>query len=613
MKRFISIVIVLLLVFSLVACNQQTQTTSTSKEREAGDSESISFEPGKYIGKAEGHNGSIEVEVEFSEDKILAINIVSSEETEHLAKLVFENIPAQVMEEQTLKVDSVTGATVTSFALKNAITDAIVKAKGDPKLLNKESTKQLGDETIELDTDVVVVGGGSAGISAALSAEQKGLSVILLEKNSMLGGHTALSGGLTLVTGSKLQERLGITNDTPEKAYEDMWKNGGEKCVPELLKLYSENMGKSTDWTVDYVGAKVPDKLAKIGENSVDRALAYKGSGKGLMEAFADKLKETTVDFYLDTKATTLLTKGNEVIGVEAKAKDGTIYKINAKATVLATGGYGARKDLLPESLQNFVYYGASLSSGDGLIMGQEVGADTVNMGYVELFENGVEWKPGIAKSTYNGSMAAWDVSGILVDRNGKRVVNERGPGISIVTQQEAQPDGILFLLMDQTTFDNFSTNIGGTGISQEMLDSWLETNGKEGPIFAHGKTIEEVAKIVGVDDNGLKETIEKYNKYVENGIDEEFGRAAEYLNEKVGEGPYYLVEQRPRYATTLGGLLINTNLQVINGEGKVISGLYAVGDTAGGVRGDDSIPGADVGWAITSGYLIGEILAEIK
>lgn len=604
MKKIISIMMTLVLVFGLVGCNKPTEGTS-------GDSQTISFEPGKYIGIAEGHNGSLEVEVEFSEDKIVAVNIVSSEETEHLSKQVFENIPAQVIEEQSLDIDSVTGATITSQALKRAITDAVEKAEGDPQLLNKKSTKELSTETIELDTDVVIIGGGAAGLSAALSAEQNGLSVILIEKNAMLGGHTALSGAYTLVTGSKLQEELGVTDDTPEKAYEDIMKNGGNKSVPGDLKLYSENMGEATDWTVDYIEAKVPNKLKPLAENSVDRALIYEGGGPGLIGSFADKLKETKVDLYLDTKATTLLTDENEVIGVEAEAKDGTKYKINAKSTVIATGSYAARKDLLPERLENFLYYGASLSSGDGLIMGQEVGADTVNMGYVELFENGVEWMPGIAKSTYNGSMAAWDVSGILVDLHGQRVVNERGPGISIVKKQAEQPDSTLFLLMDQATFDNFSDNIAGYGISQEMLDSWVENNGKEGPIFANGKTIEEVAKVVGVDADGLKQTIEKYNGFVEKGKDEEFGRDAKYLNEKIGEGPYYLVEQKPRYATTLGGLSINADLQVINTDAEPIKGLYSVGDAAGGVRGDDSIAGSDIGWAITSGYLVGKILAR--
>lgn len=605
MKRFISIIMVLVLVSSLlVACTDSGQETSE------GD---LSFEPGTYTGKAEGHNGSLVVEVEFSEDEILQVEIVESEETEHLADPVFDNIPEEIVEEQSIGFDAVSGATVTSTALRLAVSDAIEQAGGDPALLDEpaEDSDEEESETVELDTDVVVIGGGAAGLSAALSAEEEGLSVVLLEKSAMLGGHSALSGAYTLVTGSELQKELGVTNDSPEKAYEDIMENGGGECVPELLKLYTEKMGEATDWTVEELGVAVPDELTPLGENKIDRALIYEGGGEGFIGTLAERIEESDVELYLDTKATSLIEDDGKVVGVEADSNNGKKYIINAESTVLATGGYGARKDLLPDSLDNFVYYGASVASGDGLEMGEEVGADTVNMGYVELFENGVEWKPGIAKSTYNGSMAAWDVSGILVDRQGKRVVNERGPGMNIVEQQAAQEDGTLFLLMDQATFDHFRDNIAGYGISQEMLDEWLENNGEVEPVFANAESLEEVAEIAGVDLKGLEDTIERYNEFVEKGEDEDFGRESQYLNEKIGEGPYYLVEQKPRYATTLGGLLINDRLEVVNTDGEAIEGLYAAGDAAGGVRGDDSIPGSDFGWAVTSGYLIGDILGS--
>lgn len=232
-------------------------------------------------------------------------------------------------------------------------------------------------------------------------------------------------------------------------------------------------------------------------------------------------------------------------------------------------------------------------------------------MKYVEIFENGVEWKPGIAKSTFNGSMAAWETGGILVDRNGMRVVNEKGMGPDIVAQQAKQEDARLFIFMDQSTFDAFRKNIGGYGISEQMLDGWLENNGKETPYFAHADTIDEVSKIIGVDANNLKATMDRYNGFVRNGLDVDFGRDAKYMSQEIGEGPYYLVEQVPRYATVLGGLVVNDKLQVLDDSDQVIKGLYAIGDTAAGVRGDNSISGSDIGWSITSGYLIGQILEK--
>lgn len=199
----------------------------------------------------------------------------------------------------------------------------------------------------------------------------------------MLGGHTAFSGGLSLVTGSELQKELGVENDTPEKAYDDLFVNGGEKSVPELLELYSENMGVATDWSFNYVGAPKPESLTKLGENTVDRGIFYVGGGAGLIDSMAAKMEGTSIDLHLDTKAKELIQDGDSIVGIKAEAKDGTKYVIKADSTVLATGGYAARKDLLPESVQNSVYYGASLSTGDGLEMGQAVGVDTVNMAYL--------------------------------------------------------------------------------------------------------------------------------------------------------------------------------------------------------------------------------------
>lgn len=324
-------------------------------------------------------------------------------------------------------------------------------------------------------------------------------------------------------------------------------------------------------------------------------------------------LKKTKVDVHLSTKAEKLIVdNSNKVICVEAKDVKGNIYKITAKATVLATGSYGAKKDLLPKELNNFIYYGAQLAQGEGMLMAQKIGADVVNQGYVELFENGVEWHTGIAKSTYSGSMATWKVSGILVDRNGKRVVNETAPGIEIVKEMSKQQDGRLFLLMDSNTFKAFRDNVAGYGISQEMLDKWLANNGSQTPYFVHGNTLEEVASILKIDGTALKNTVARYNSFVDKGVDEDFGRNAKKMTAKIGEGPYYLVEQKPRYATTLGGLKINENLQVINTSNQVIEGLFAIGDVAGGARGSDSIPGADVGWALTSGYKVGEILSKL-
>lgn len=335
-------------------------------------------------------------------------------------------------------------------------------------------------------------------------------------------------------------------------------------------------MGEAADWTIDYVGSGIPEKLTPLGENSIDRVLIYEGAGPGFIKSLTDKLEETSVDVRTETKVTNLIVEDGKVVGVEAEMSDGTPVTVKAGSVLIATGSYAARKDMLPEELQNFVYYGAQLAQGEGQEMAQDIGADVVNQGYVELFENGVEWMPGIAKSTYNGSMATWDVSGILVDREGNRVVNERSAGINIVNEMAKQEDARLFLVMDQSTYDAFEENIAGYGITKQMLDDWFATDGEKVPYFAKADSIEELAEKVGINPENLVQTVERYNGFVQNQNDEDFGRDPKYLQAEInGEGPYYVVEQLPRYATTLGGLKIDDRLRVIDTEGNVIAGLY--------------------------------------
>ena len=611
MKKIKIPALALALVLPLCACSKDEKASENVKEKEQPAKAEKSIDDGSFEEVATGHNGDIKLSVTFKDNKIEKIDVVESSETPTIADTGFKEIINRILEHQTSKVDNITGATVTSNAVKLAVSKAIDEAHGSEDF--KKEVKEEAKEAINIDTDLLVVGAGGAGLSAALSADQEGNKVTVLEKNAMPGGHTALSGGFALITGSKTQKDVyGVKNDSVESVYEDNMKNGGGKSIPEDLKLYAEKMGEATDWTVDYVGSKIPEKLTPLGENSVDRAMIYEGAGAGFVQSLLDKIKDTKIDLRTNTKVTELIYKDGKVVGAKATMSDGTPVEVKAKAVLIATGSYGANKEMLPERLDKFVFYGAQLAQGEGQKMAQEIGADVVNQGYVELFENGVEWKPGIAKSTYNGSMATWDVSGILVDRAGNRVVNERSAGINIVKEMEKQEDGRLFLIMDADTYKAFEDNVAGYGITKKMLDDWIATDGAKIPYFAKADSLEELAKKVKIDSAGLKKTVERYNSFVANKKDEDFGRDPNYMKAKISEnGPYYVVEQLPRYATTLGGLKIDNQLRVINKDGKIIEGLFASGDVAGGARGDDSIPGADFGWAVTSGYEAGRTISD--
>lgn len=592
---------------SLVACGNNSETNETEGEAK--------YTEGTFEGEAEGKNGPVVVEVTFSKDKIEKVEIKEQQETEGISDKPIQDIPTAVVDQQSLAVDTVSGATVTSDAILNAIADAVEKAGGDVNALKAATTEdEKTDEVVELDTDVVIIGGGAAGMSSSLRADELGLQTVLFDKMSYLGGAISVSGGNQVVMGSKLQEQEGVTDDSVDSMVEDFMSNGAEKNVPELLHLYAENVGQTTDWLNEYVGIEYEPGLHKLAEYSHDRELAYKDGGAGFAKTAREKIESSNVDVHLDTQVNEItVDKNGTVNGVVAQSTDGTTYNVKAKAVVVASGGYGNNKDLLSDNLKTVLYYGPESSTGDGIILTttEDIDAATRLMEYGKTYPNGVEVSEGKAKSTIAGNIEVFKENAILVNAKGERVVNERASNREILEEELAQPEQMLYLLLDQESFDVWKPALAEAGISEDDINKWLENNGSETPYFLHGDSIEALAEVAKIDPATLKQTIETYNGYVEDKEDKDFQRPAEFMTKKIGEGPYYLIEQKPRFATTMGGLVANENLQVINKSGDVIPGLYAAGEVVGGVMGDDSPSGANNGWALTSGKLVSESLAE--
>lgn len=311
-------------------------------------------------------------------------------------------------------------------------------------------------------------------------------------------------------------------------------------------------------------------------------------------------------------RAQQLNVQDGRVVGVTAQAGDGATYVLSAQNVVLATGGYGNSDTLLSPELASALYYGPATSTGDGVIMATAEGIDAATrlMEYGKRYPNGVEVSEGIAKSTIAGNIAGWTMSAILVNAEGERVVNEKASNRTILEAELRQTGGMLYPLMDKQTFDVWKTKLGAAGLTEETIEGYLAVNGAAAPVFAHGETIEEAAAAAGVDGAALEDTVARYNGFVAAGADEDFGRAAAYMTMPIGEGPYYLVEQKPRFATTMGGLVVNEQLRVMNTSDAVIGGLYAAGEVVGGVMGDDSPSGANNGWALTAGKLAAEAIA---
>ena len=608
MKRTLSLLLAFVMVLGLAACGgnaaQETTAAATAASEEAGI-----YTPGTYTGTAAGKNGDVKVEVTFSANAIDSVKVVEHSETAGISDGAIENIPAAIVENQSLAVDTVSGATITSDAILKAVADAVAQAGGDVEALKNAAAPAGEKEAKELSADVIVVGGGGAGMAAATRLAQLGKSVILVEKSGFLGGAISVSGGNQVVMGSQLQIDNGVADDSVESMVADFEANGANKNNEEILTLFAENVGATTDWLVASCGITFEEGLHQLGEYSHNRELAYTGGGAGFAEAMRKAVEEAGVQVLLNTKAESLIADNGTVTGVKAASSDAD-YTLTAGDVVLATGGYGANKDMLTDEMKSALYYGPASSTGEGIQMAQAVGAQTANMEYGKRYPNGIEVSEGMAKSTIAGNIVGWTMSAILVNKDGNRVVNEKASNRTILEEELKQEGGELYLLLDAETFEAWKAKLAPAGISDADIEKYLEANGTTTPVFAHGETLEEAAAAAGINADNLKATVEKYNGFVAKGSDDDFGRAATYLTKTIGEGPYYIVEQKPRFATTMGGLVINTSMQVLNEAGEPISGLYAAGENCGQVMGDDSPSGANNAWALTSGKLAADAIA---
>lgn len=597
------------LIASLLSGCAKQPVNSVSKNTTA-----TKMTPGTYEASAEGHNGAVHVSVTVSEDKIENVEVKDNSETRGLSDPAIQLIPSQIVAYQTLSTDVVSGATYTTVAIREAVKNCIIQAGGNPDAYNTKIPNDEKGQEEELSSDVIVVGGGAAGMAATIRLEEAGKSVILVEKTSSLGGTIRVSGGNQVVQGSKVQKEAGVTNDSVKSMEEDFLENGDQLNDAELLGIYAKNVGAATDWLSDDVGVRynMEGGLHQLAEYAIDRELAYDEGGIGATETLNDKVHATDANVLLNTAAKHLIVENGKVTGVEAESQKGKKYTLKADAVILATGGYGNNNDLLPASARNGLFYGLDSSNGEGLVMAvEDANAGTTHMEYIKEYPNGVETSKKHAKSTIAGNITAFSKAAILVNQKGERVVNEKASNHDILNALKKQSGETLYLVMDEATFNEWKTKLAAAGLSEDMIDAYVANNGKSEPVFTMGATIKEAAEAAGIDGNVLTKTIEKFNTYVEDGEDKAFHRAKEYLTSTFAEGNIYIVEQKARYATTMGGLDVDGNLQVVDTNGKVIDGLYAAGEIIGGVMGDDSPSGANNGWALTSGKYVADYLSK--
>lgn len=578
----------------------------------AATASAASFKAGTYTATAPGIHGDVTVQVTFSADKITEVKVIKQSETVGIGSKAVELLPGRITEQQSPNVDGVTGATITSTAIRNAVAKCVTQAGGDPAALVPIMVKKVAKNE-NLSTDVVVVGGGGAGMSATIRTRYNGLNVILVEKMPFIGGAASISGGQVVAQGSKLQKKFGVKDDSPESMIKDFQANGHNLNDITKLSLYAKNVGPTIDWLHEKVGVKFIDNdLPFLAEYSHRRALEFQGGAGTMAQHLREVIATNGAKVLYNTKVEELIVEDGKVVGVKAvDSNTGTTYTIRAKKTLLSTGGFGNNKEMLPDHLKKALYYGPVSSMGEGLKMAQKLGVKTQLLTYGKRYPNGIEVAPGKAKSTIYANVGAFDQTGILVNIDGKRFVNEKASNRHILDPMLENRDGKAYVFMDQKSWEGFYKRLPETGVSHEDADKYMANNGKSAPLFVHGKTVDEVAKLAGINAQNLKATIARYNGFVKAKKDADFGRPAQYMNAQISDkGPYYIVEQQPRFATTMGGVCTDDNLNMIKADGTVVPNLYGAGEIVGGVMGDDSPAGANVGWALTSGRVAADAMA---
>ena len=551
---------------------------------------------GTYTGEGKGRNGTITVEVTVKAGGI--------------SDAAVADFPKAIVAAQSTAVDAVAGATMTSEGIRAAVAQAIQKAGGDPAqfataVVKKKAAKKLVKEN----ADIVVVGAGGSGISAAVKAETLGANVILIEKMPVIGGATALNAGTLIATGSKYQrEVMKETKDSPELAYKDIFTVGKNRNDPTLVKMVTERVGGVVDWLIYDMKIPYGPAATQYPDHSANRQLGVTGRSVNYLNLMREKFLGMGGKLMLQTRAQELIRDdAGKVVGVRATDKDGNTVELTSKAVILASGGYGAVKSMLPKEMSNYVFYGLDSETGDGYKMATDIGAGTINLDLVKMYPQGVETVPGHGLAATASSTDTMKKSGaIYVNKLGQRYVDENAALGVLTDMTVAQPDHIAYIVMDAKAWKEYVRKSLEDKLvpNEETLMTWMKIVNNGRPVMAVSDNLADAAKTMGVDPEGLAKTVAHWNDMVKAGKDTDFNRK---ITGGLGEGPYYIVEQKVRYQTTLGGLKADADLRILDKAGKPIPGLYGAGCVVGGANGADSLTAMMNSWAIVSGVVSAE------
>ena len=543
---------------------------------------------GTFEAEAPGVFGeAVKVAVTVSDTAIEKVEVVSHNETAGISDAAIERIPAAIVESQSLAVDTVAGATMTSKAILTAAEAALAAAGADVEALKVSTAEEVEGQTIEMTADVVVLGAGGSGVSAAVEAYDAGAKVVLLEKLAAIGGTTATSQGMVGANESKYTKEKDV-HYTFEEMYANLMSNASYRLDPALTSITLQKSGETVDWMNERLGMVFYDVI--VGYGPLQMMHLVEGAGPAMKTAMEETLAGTEIELMLETKATEILmNEDGSVKGVKASSGADTVI-VYADSVVVATGGYAYNPELTarldPEKAGTWGI-GFAGSTGDGIIMASNVGAALTHTGDMMCVLKDYE-----IMSEHNGTSATANVSSfisrdntVLLGQDGKRFVNEKD--IGYMTQKLNSP------VFDQMHKD-------GVGYVWAISDkASLEAKGVKRGLdmeFITADTFEELAEKMELPVETVVETLTNYNGYVDAGHDPEFGRL---LLAKL-EAPYCAVKVVPCEIITYGGIARNENAEVIRADGAAIPGLYTAGET--------SANSAYMGFTITNAFAWGRI-----
>ncbi len=443
------------------------------------------------------------------------------------------------------------------------------------------------DET----TDIVIVGAGGAGLSAAVEATDQGAKVIVLEKMPMVGGNTTRATGGLNAAGTKHQAAKNI-EDSSELFYKDTMKGGYDKNNPELVKVLTTQAKNSVEW-LESLGADLSDvgRSAGASVNRFHRPEGGAAVGSHVVTTLKNKVKEKNIDVRLNSEAVEILKDdAGNVSGVKAKNKEGQEYTINAKAVIMATGGFSANQDMVIKyqpDLKGFATTNHPGATGEGITMAEKVGANLVDMVEIQTHPTVVPEKGIMVTEAVRGNGA------ILFNKEGKRFTSEMLTRDVVSKAILEQTDGVAYLFFDEGLRK-------GLKATEEYFNMQLVTE---------ADSVEELAGKLQLDPATLKGTIDTYNKAVEAKTDAEFKR--DDLPRQLNEGKVYAIMVTPAVHHTMGGIEINTNAEVVGADGQVIKGFYAAGEVTGGVHGGNRLGGNAMADIVTFGRIAGQNAAK--